>query len=305
MDQKSTSKVLTAKVLKALASSLFFFLLGAASLYLLIDFDFLKISYEGNLDVYVAILSMPLILTMLFDFLFSSSMKSLKASMKSLKQSGMFRQVQELGSISSDIRNSIEVILTSEQNAATVAQFDSELSHILSQLETMRESIDSFISSNSSDRLSTEYDSYAKREKQTAIVYDVVAIMLAVSGAAVAFISSFNDSSLGAWSLVTRATMAIGTFTASGFVFRRGTFHHREAKAAMRTALSLSQYRAFTANLPDDIKDQIEIDIAERVFSKGEIDHTEDRLVDIFSRRGMSISELSDLIKLLRETGTS
>lgn len=224
---------------------------------------------------------------------------------KRFKQLSQSNQLQILESTSSELRKTAEAIRASMQDKRTVGQLFSKPPTFLDQLETMREMLDSFISSNSSNQLSTEYDSYAKREKLTAIVYDVVAILLAFSGAAVAFISSFNDSSLGAWSLVTRAAMAIGTFTASGFVFRRGTFHHREAKAAMRTALSLSQYRAFTANLPDDVKDQIEIDIAERVFSKGEIDHTEDRLVDVFSRRGVSISELSDLIKLFRETGAS
>ena len=294
MSQRPTSKINLGLALTILLTALS---MGIVTI-IMYEHDYLRINSYKSFEMYVLIGSIICLTTIVVGAVTS-------ANMKSLKQYDLSRQVQSLESISSEIRESIEDIVALTQNGTTVDRFDSALSYILSQLETMQDSVDTFISSNSSDRLSTEYDSYAKREKRTAIVYDMIAILLSVSGAAIAFISSFNDSSLGVWSLVTRAAMAIGTFTASGFVFRRGTFHHREAKAAMRTALSLSQYRAFTANLPDDVKDRIEIDIAERVFSKGEIDHTEDRLVDVFSRRGVSISELSDLIKLFRETSVS
>ena len=278
MNQRPTSKINLGLALTTLLTALG---LGTVAI-IVYGHDYLRINSYKSFEMYVLLGSIICLMTIVVGVVSS-------ANMKSLKQYGLSRQVQSLESISSEIRESIEDIVTLTQNGTTVDRFDSALSYILSQLESMRDSVDTFISSNSSDRLSTEYDSYAKREKRTAIVYDMVAILLSVSGAAIAFISSFK----------------VGTFTASGFVFRRGTFHHREAKAAMRTALSLSQYRAFTANLPDDVKDRIEIDIAERVFSKGEIDHTEDRLVDVFSRRGVSISELSDLIKLFRETSAS
>lgn len=207
----------------------------------------------------------------------------------------------DIESLSRELNSFAEEVRHLNNDVSDSTNTDEEIiNRLSSKYSDWSDRLELLLSIDSSEHLSTEYDTYAKSERTMAIVYDIIAIALSVAGAIIALVSSFNDSTLGAWALVTRATLAVGTFTASGLVFKRGTFHHKEAKAAMRTALTLSQYRDFTANLPDDIKDKIEVEIANRVFSKGEIDHADERIADIFCRRGVTVSELSDLIKLIK-----
>lgn len=146
-------------------------------------------------------------------------------------------------------------------------------------------------------------DSYAEyatqKEKQTK-VYDLLAIIFAVIGVGLvgfALVWLHADESSAT---VFKMAASVASFVVSGYLFRRGTFCQREAKAAKRTELTLKQYRSFIANLDDDEKKRITTEVAERVFIRGEIDDDTPTITEAFSRRGLSEKELKDVLEIIK-----
>ena len=146
-------------------------------------------------------------------------------------------------------------------------------------------------------------DSYAQyatqKEKQTK-VYDLLAIIFAVIGVALvgfALVWLHADESSAT---VFKMAASVASFVISGYLFRRGTFCQREAKAAKRTELTLKQYRSFIANLDDDEKKRITTEVAERVFIRGEIDDDTPTITEAFSRRGLSEKELKNVLEIIK-----
>lgn len=258
---------------------------------------FLMVNNRDSLELSLYYFACLLAALAIFSVLLSRRLHRFTSDTESFIEENRNHDIESLSNELKVVAEEVRHLKTDDSDSTTIAD---EINKLSSKFDAWSKQFEQLLSKDSSKHLSTEYDAYAESEKHMAIAYDIIAVILSTAGATIALVSSFNDSAFGPWALVTRATMVIGTFTASGLVFKRGTFHHKEAKAAMRTALTLSQYRNFTANLPDNIKDVIEVEIAQRVFSKGEIDHADERIADIFCRRGVTVSELSDLIKLLK-----
>ena len=93
---------------------------------------------------------------------------------------------------------------------------------------------------------------------------------------------------------------SVASFVVSGYLFRRGTFCQREARAAKRTELTLKQYRAFIANLNDEEKRRITAEVADRIFIRGEIDNDSPTMSEAIAHRGLSERQLKTLIELVK-----
>ena len=144
------------------------------------------------------------------------------------------------------------------------------------------------------------YAEYAAQKERQTKVYDLVAIIFAVIGVALvgfALVWLHADESSAT---VFKMAASVASFVVSGYLFRRGTFCQREAKAAKRTELTLKQYRTFIANLDDGEKKRITTDVAERVFIRGEIDDDTPTITEAFSRRGMNEKDLKAILEILK-----
>ena len=98
---------------------------------------------------------------------------------------------------------------------------------------------------------------------------------------------------------------SVASFVVSGYLFRRGSFCQREAKAAKRTKLTLKQYRAFIANLDDDEKKRITTEVAERIFIRGEIDDNTPTMTEALAQRGLNEKQLKTILELLKTIGAA
>lgn len=151
----------------------------------------------------------------------------------------------------------------------------------------------------SSRTLSDKYKWYSRSERALSIGYDIVAITLSVVGLYI-LVQALQSTGHDETSItIMKMAVTVGSFTISGFVFRRGTFHHREAKAAKRTELALSQYKPFIATLPQETQNEIIAEMARRVFINGDMDHSEERLADLVGRKGTDLPALVELLKLV------
>ena len=149
--------------------------------------------------------------------------------------------------------------------------------------------------------MTTDYAKYATDKEKAVRRYDGLAIFFAIVGIAlVAFaLTGLNADATSA--SVFKLAVSVASFTVSGFLFKRGTYNQREAKAARRTELTLREYRPFIANLEDEEKKAITSKIADRIFIKGEIGDKEEKTIsNALLDRGMSEKQIASLAALLK-----
>lgn len=100
---------------------------------------------------------------------------------------------------------------------------------------------------------------------------------------------------------VFKLAVSVASFTISGFLFKRGTFNQREAKAAKRTELTLRQYEPFIANLEEGERKRITKEIAERIFIRGEIGDKDEKTVsNALLDRGLTDKQIASVAELLK-----
>lgn len=170
---------------------------------------------------------------------------------------------------------------------------------LLSDVRGICDDTKALASKASTKILSDEFKRYSFTERILSFSYDAIAITVSVMGLCILVWTLSGTNGDPTSVTIMKLAVTVGTFTVSGFIFRRGTFHHREAKAAKRTELALSQYQPFIATLPRNKRDDIIADIARRVFINGDMDHSEERLVDIIGHKGVDLPSLVELLKLL------
>lgn len=144
------------------------------------------------------------------------------------------------------------------------------------------------------------YGEYAKLKERHTKIYDGLAIFFAIVGVALvgyALVQLHADESSAT---VFKMAASVASFVVSGYLFRRGTFCQREARAAKRTELTLKQYRAFIANLNDEEKRRITAEVADRIFIRGEIDNDSPTMSEAIAHRGLSERQLKTLIELVK-----
>ncbi|WP_418252081.1 hypothetical protein [Gordonibacter urolithinfaciens] len=144
-----------------------------------------------------------------------------------------------------------------------------------------------------------EYSEYSHSQRIISVIYDISAFLFGLIS--ILFFMAFvqADPAGNASVVVMKLALMLAMLSVSGCLFRRGTFHKRESKAAARTALTISQYKPFIAPLPDERQTEIIDGIAKRLFVQGDMDHSEERLADLIGRKGVDLPALVELLKLV------
>lgn len=179
-------------------------------------------------------------------------------------------------------------------------EFLDKLNEVLSSANSILEEVKNTANAASGKVIADSYKTYAEQKETQTKFYDGAAIVFAVLGIMlVAFaVVQFHADETSA--TIFKLAVSVASFTVSGFLFRRGTFTQREAKAAKRTELALKQYKAFIANLNEDEQRRITIEIADRVFIRGEIDDNQPTMTEAIARRGLSNKDLKMVLEILR-----
>lgn len=175
----------------------------------------------------------------------------------------------------------------------TMEGFLNEANKILEDLKSTSNAIASKV-------IADDYGKYARHKTVSGWIYDFIAFAFSLAG--IYLVWWFLDTHQGdlASAEIYKLAVAVATFTIAGFLFRRGTAQHKEAKVAKRTQLTLAQYRPFIANLDTGAKEEITFNIAERVFIKGEID-CDGSILDSFHRSGISEKDFEAMSKFVQD----
>lgn len=187
-----------------------------------------------------------------------------------------------------------------ESKDSTEAKYISEMNAIEAQAQELLDKVSNKASKISGKVIADSYGKYARNKGCSKWFYDVLAIIFAVIGIFLVGFALVGMHADKTSATVYKTAVSLASFTISGFLFKRGTYEQREAKAAKRTELTLRQYESFIANLSEEEKDRITKDIADRVFIKGELDDTAPTISESIMQRKASSSETKEIVELVQ-----
>lgn len=185
--------------------------------------------------------------------------------------------------------------------AAVEDEYKQSLDKTKADVEQILHEVENTANSISGKAMTTDYAKYAKDKEKAVWVYDISAILFAVIGIGLVAFALAGLHADETSASVFKLAVSVASFTVSGFLFKRGTYNQREAKAARRTELTLREYRPFIANLSEEDKRDITYKIADRIFIKGEIGDKEEKTIsNALFDRGLSEKQLASFTALVK-----
>ena len=185
--------------------------------------------------------------------------------------------------------------------AAVENEYKKSLDSTKSDVEQILGEVKNTANSISGIAMTTDYAKYATDKEKAVRIYDGLAILFAIVGIALVAFALTGLHADATSASVFKLAVSVASFTVSGFLFKRGTYNQREAKAARRTELTLREYKPFIANLSEDDKREITNKIADRIFIKGEIGDKEEKTIsNALFDRGLSEKQLASFTALVK-----
>lgn len=185
--------------------------------------------------------------------------------------------------------------------AAVENEYKNSLDSTKSEVEQILNEVENTANSISGIAMTTDYAKYATDKEKAVRIYDGLAILFAIAGIALVAFALTGLHADATSASVFKLAVSVASFTVSGFLFKRGTYNQREAKAARRTELTLREYKPFIANLSEEDKREITNKIADRIFIKGEIGDKEEKTIsNALFDRGLSEKQLASFTVLAK-----
>ena len=185
--------------------------------------------------------------------------------------------------------------------AAVENEYKKSLDSTKSEVEQILDGVENTANSISGIAMTTDYAKYATDKEKAVRIYDGLAILFAIAGIALVAFALTGLHADATSASVFKLAVSVASFTVSGFLFKRGTYNQREAKAARRTELTLREYKPFIANLSEDDKREITNKIADRLFIKGEIGDKEEKTIsNALLNRGLNDKDIASVAELLK-----
>ena len=185
--------------------------------------------------------------------------------------------------------------------AAVENEYKKSLDSTKSEVEQILAEVNNTANSISGIAMTTDYAKYATDKEKAVRIYDGLAILFAIAGIALVAFALTGLHADATSASVFKLAVSVASFTVSGFLFKRGTYNQREAKAARRTELTLREYKPFIANLSEEDKREITNKIADRIFIKGEIGDKEEKTIsNALLNRGLNDKDIASVAELLK-----
>lgn len=185
--------------------------------------------------------------------------------------------------------------------AAVEDEYKQSLDKTKADVEQILHEVENTANSISGIAMTTDYAKYATDKEKAVRVYDGLAMFFAIVGIALVAFALTGLHADATSASVFKLAVSVASFTVSGFLFKRGTYNQREAKAARRTELTLREYKPFIANLSEGDKREITNKIADRIFIKGEIGDKEEKTIsNALLNRGLNDKDIASVAELLK-----
>lgn len=190
---------------------------------------------------------------------------------------------------------------TTSSLAVVENEYKNSLDSTKSEVEQILNEVENTANSISGIAMTTDYAKYATDKEKAVRIYDGLAILFAIAGIALVAFALTGLHADATSASVFKLAVSVASFTVSGFLFKRGTYNQREAKAARRTELTLREYKPFIANLSEEDKREITNKIADRIFIKGEIGDKEEKTIsNALFDRGLNEKQLASFAAIVK-----
>lgn len=206
-----------------------------------------------------------------------------------------------------ELGNEFELVVKERADKATSSlaavenEYKKSLDSTKSEVEQILDEVKNTANSISGIAMTTDYAKYATDKKKAVRIYDGLAILFAIAGIALVAFALTGLHADATSASVFKLAVSVASFTVSGFLFKRGTYNQREAKAARRTELTLREYKPFIANLSEEDKREITNKIADRIFIKGEIGDKEEKTIsNALFDRGLNEKQLASFAAIVK-----
>jgi hypothetical protein len=140
----------------------------------------------------------------------------------------------------------------------------------LAAIEGLRNQAEVLVQATSRRAITTEHGQYAADQRRQAFWWTVLAILLAIAGAAWLIIA-INHINIDhtSWQLVAYKLAASVTFVAiASYAARQASEHRSEERAAKRTQLVINALEPFLKTMPDDLANDLRVSIAKDAFGR-------------------------------------
>lgn len=175
-------------------------------------------------------------------------------------------------------------------------QQSQQATKLLSELHGYREQARGLIEATGRDAVSGDYQVWAMAQGKVAKWWNVaaVAVGLITVGALVwVVLGARNDSTQF---LIAKSSVGIVGLIVAGYCGRQAAEHRAEERTAKRLGLDLAALELFLENVEDP--QELRVKVARRVFAPKPPAPDERRIS--LGRRGMSLSELTEFLKIIR-----
>ena len=234
---------------------------------------------------------------------YEAGLAELKASYEESAEASKTQLEERRDELSSQFESEVEERANKATTslAAVEDEYKKSLDSTKADVEQILDEVEKTANSISGIAMTTDYAKYATDKERAVLVYDGLAIIFAIVGIALVAFALTGLHADATSASVFKLAVSVASFTVSGFLFKRGTYNQREAKAARRTELTLREYKPFIANLSDEDKREITNKIAERIFIKGEIGDKEEKTISSsLLDRGMTDKQIASLAALIK-----
>lgn len=167
---------------------------------------------------------------------------------------------------------------------------------VLADLTTYREQAKDLLDATARDLVSGDYRGWATKQARSAFWWTVVTVLIGLITVASLVVVVTTASGDSVQFLLSKSSVGIIGLILAGYTARQAAEHRLEERTANRLALDLAALEPFLEHVenPDELRKQI----AERVFVPERTQAEEGRFA--FGRRGMSLAELSEFVKVIR-----
>lgn len=234
---------------------------------------------------------------------YEAGLAELKASYEESAEASKTQLEERRDELSSQFESEVEERANKATTSLTAVEdeYKKSLDSTKADVEQILDEVEKTANSISGIAMTTDYAKYATDKERAVLVYDGLAIIFAIVGIALVAFALTGLHADATSASVFKLAVSVASFTVSGFLFKRGTYNQREAKAARRTELTLREYKPFIANLDDEDKREITNKIAERIFIKGDIGDKEEKTIsNALLDRGMTDKQIASLAALIK-----
>lgn len=172
-------------------------------------------------------------------------------------------QTQEVDEKHKELRQQFELRFKHQEQ-----WFHDQANSIVGELTEYEDQASRLVESTAHGAITTEYGARAAKERKSALVWSISAVLLAVGGLLMLAVGMNNLESMDVSESIWKSSVTIVLLAVAGYMGREAGAHRREERDAKRTQLDLNAFHPFLSLMKEEDATELRKEFAQRVFSR-------------------------------------